>query len=286
MMADKQTPTQTPAVPTIKLPLQGRRIVVTRAREQAGDLAEQLRQLGAEPIELPAISIAPLQDFTLLDAAIARLPEYDWVIFTSVNGVQAVAARMQELGLDINSIASSKLAAIGPATRSGLEKLGCTVSFMPDTYVAEAIVEQIGDVRGRRVLLPRADIARKALADGLRHGGAHVDEVAAYRTVHNDAASELAHVITMGAVDAWTFTSSSTVRFTIDSLLRTGMDEQQATTLMNKSAIICIGPITAGTARDNGLAVAAVAWEYTIRGLVEALVQLLGPNEQMEGIDA
>jgi uroporphyrinogen III methyltransferase/synthase len=235
---------------------------------------QKLLALGAEPVECPAISIAPLEDFGELDAAIARLESYDWVVFTSVNGVEVFASRMSEVGGDPTALCSRKLAAIGPATRSRLEELGCAVAFMPDSYVAEAIVEQIGDVRGCRVLLPRADIARKALAEGLRQLGARVDEVAAYRTVHGDATASLVEQLARHAVDAVTFTSSSTVRYTIEGLVQAGLDEREAVELLNGAAVVCIGPITAGTATACGLNVTSVAGTYTTDGLIEALVLL------------
>ncbi|MBF6612107.1 MAG: uroporphyrinogen-III synthase [Chloroflexi bacterium] len=257
-----------------RLPLKGKRIVVTRAREQSASLVEQLRGLGALPVECPAIRIAPLRDFARLDAAIEELASYDWVIFTSVNGVRAVASRMAELGKDAAVLATRKVAAIGPATRARLEELGLAPTFMPDSYVAEAIIEQIGDVGGCRLLLPRADIARHALAQGLRERGALVDEVAAYKTVHGEGAAALLDLLRSASVDAVTFTSSSTVRYTISSLTQAGAGEQEAANLMNSAAVVCIGPITAATAAECGLNVTAVAEEYTANGLVEALVQL------------
>jgi uroporphyrinogen-III synthase len=263
-------------MPATDLPLIGRRIAVTRAGEQAGDLIADLRALGATPVECPAISIAPLEDFAELDAAISRFETYDWVIFTSVNGVAAVASRMQALGVGQSALCARKLAAIGPATQQALVDLGCQPDFMPDSYVAEAIVEQIGDVRGCRVLLPRADIARKALGVGLRERGAIVDEVAAYRTVTGSGISTLAGVLREGGVDAVTFTSSSTVRYTVEGLVASGWAREQAVELLNDTAIVCIGPITAQTASEYGLKVAAIGEEYTGRGLVDALVRLFG----------
>ncbi len=261
------------------LPLRGRRIVVTRASEQAGDLIEQLRALGATPIECPAISIAPLLDNTQLDAAICRLKTYDWIIFTSVNGVTAVASRMAALGIDKEALCGRKLGVIGPATREALVELECQPHFMPHSYVAEAIVEQIGDIGGCRVLLPRADIARKALAAGLREKGALVDEVDAYRTVTGTGIPTLADLLRTGTADAVTFTSSSTVRYTLDGLVASGWETRHAADLLNGSAIVCIGPVTAQTAREYGLKVAAIADEYTARGLVEALARLFAPGE-------
>ncbi|HEX8598485.1 MAG TPA: uroporphyrinogen-III synthase [Chloroflexia bacterium] len=264
---------------TDRRPLLGRRIAVTRAGEQAVDLITSLRTLGATPIECPAISIAPLLDFTELDAAVSRLESYDWVVFTSVNGVAAVASRMAVLGKDKSALCTRKLAVIGPATQQALVELGCQPDFMPDSYVAESIVEQIGDVSGCRVLLPRADIARKALSEGLRDKGALVDEVDAYRTVTGSGISTLADLLRQGGTDAVTFTSSSTVRYTVEGLVASDWEAEQVVELLNGTAIVCIGPITAQTAREYGLKVAAVAGEYTARGLVEALVRLFGTGE-------
>lgn len=265
------------------LPLRGRRIVVTRAREQAAGLVERLRDLGAEPLECPAISIAPLHDFGQLDAAIASLESYDWVIFTSANGVHAFVSRLRAVGKEVSALCARKLGAIGPATQAELHALGCKPAFMPDTYVAEAIVEQIEDIRGCRILLPRADIARQALAIGLRGRGAHVDEVAAYRTVHAGETISLAALLSTNSVDAVTFTSSSTVRYTIEGIVAAGYDKSQAVEMLNQAAVVCIGPITAATARECGLRVSAVAGEYTTGGLVKALVMLFAGAERTAG---
>jgi uroporphyrinogen-III synthase len=265
---------------TAEHPLEGRRIVVTRAGTQAAGFVERLRALGAVPVECPAIAIAPLEDFAPLDAAIHRLESYDWVIFTSVNGVEAFAARMQALNKDPSALSARKLGAIGPATHDRLEALGCSPDFVPGAYVAEAIVEQIPDIRGCRVLLPRADIARKALADGLRERGAQVDEVAAYRTVHGEATASLAALLSAGSVDAITFTSSSTVHYTIDSLAQAGIEASRVVDLINSAAIVCIGPITAATAGEHGLNVTAVAGEYTTGGLVDALIGLFSARSE------
>lgn len=265
----------TAATPSLlALPLQGRRIVITRSREQSAGLAMRLSELGATPIECPAISITPLRDPAPLDAAISRLETYNWVIFTSVNGVTHFTRRMAAIGKDVSVLCTRKLGAIGPATRSALQSLGCTPDFMPDTYVAEAIIEQIGDVPGMRVLLPRADIAREALATGLRELGAHVNEVPAYHTVHGVATGVMVELLRQGSADAITFTSSSTVRYTIDGMVAAGLNKSDTLELMSRAAIVCIGPITAGTAMECGLTITAMASEYTIDGLVTALVNL------------
>lgn len=263
-----------------ELPLTGRRIVVTRAGEQSRGLTMRLHALGATPIECPAISIAPLHDFTQLDAAIARLETYDWVVFTSVNGVAAFTSRMEVLGKERAELCGRKIAAIGPATRAALVESGCQPDFMPDSYVAEAIVEQVGDVRDCRVLLPRADIARQALAVGLRQKGASVDEVDAYRTVSGEGALALKNLLQTGAVDAVTFTSSSTVRYTLRGLVESGLDGTHAIDLLNGTTIVCIGPITAQTANESGLIVAAVADEYTTHGLVDALIRVFAAGNE------
>jgi uroporphyrinogen-III synthase len=263
-----------------ELPLAGRRIVVTRAVEQSSSLIIRLRALGATPIECPAISIAPLHEFTRLDAAISRLETYDWVVFTSVNGVMAFTSRMEALGKQKGDLCARKLAAIGPATRAALIEAGCQPDFMPNSYVAESIVEQIGDVTGCRVLLPRADIAREMLAGGLRQKGASVDEVDAYRTVSGEGPLALKSLLQASAVDAVTFTSSSTVRYTLRGLAEAGLDETQALELLNGATIVCIGPITAQTANECGLKIAAVADEYTTDGLIEALVRVFATGNE------
>ncbi len=257
-----------------RLPLAGKRIVVTRTREQSAGLVARLQALGATPIECPAISIAPLEDTTLLDEAVGRLDSYDWVIFTSVNGVQALVERLAALDINVERLGARKLGAIGPATRGAIQKLGCKVAFMPDTYVAEAILDQIDDMAGQRVLLPRADIAREALASGLRQKGAIVDEVAVYHTIAGSSVASLLDYLKAGSVDAITFTSSSTVRHTVDGLAAAAQDEATAIRLLGQAALVCIGPITAATLEEYGLLATAVAKEYTVNGLVDALREL------------
>ena len=158
------------------------RVLVTRPQEQAGPLVQQLLALGAEPIICPTIRVVPPASFETLDAAIGRIQSYDWVIFTSVNGVRFFFERMASVGCAPEGLAAARLVAIGPATARSLEERGHRPNLVPGRYLAEAILDEIGDVAGCRILLPRADIARKALADGLVARGAVVDEVAAYST--------------------------------------------------------------------------------------------------------
>jgi uroporphyrinogen III methyltransferase/synthase len=254
-------------------PLEGKRIVVTRPEAQSAELVARLRALGAEPIVCPAIAIAPPADYALLDAAIARLEQYDWLLVTSANGVRALLRRMAALGRDIAPLQKLQIGAIGPATAEALAEHGLGVGFVPSAYVAEAILDEIGDVAGKRILLPRADIAREMLAIGLRERGAAVDEIAAYRTVPGEGAPELVARLQAGTIDAITFTSSSTVRYLLDGLAAGGVERPAACKLIARAAVVCIGPITATTAGAEGLRVDAVARTYTGEGLVEALVE-------------
>jgi uroporphyrinogen III methyltransferase/synthase len=262
-----------------KQPLHNKRIVVTRPQAQASALIARLRELGAEPLACPAITIVPPADYTALDRTIASLDQYDWLIVTSANGVRALLGRMAALGADVAPLRRLRVGAIGPATAQALAEHGLAASFIPTAYVAEAILDQIGDVAEQRILLPRADIAREALAAGLRQRGALVDEIAAYRTVPGAGVAELAAELQAGAIDAVTFTSSSTVRYLLDGLEAAGLDRPAALALLQGAAIVCIGPITAATAQAEGLHVDAVACEYTGDGLVAALVEWFEEND-------
>lgn len=229
-------------------PLAGRRIVITRPETDATRLADRLRELEAVPILAPAIRIE-FTDPPELDDALANIAGYDWVIFTSKSGVEAVFRRTQ-------SIAGPKVGAIGPATAAMLRERGVEPDLVPAEYVAEAILHALGEVRGLRFLLPRADIAREALVESLERRGARVHEIAAYRT--REVSGRRAE---LGTVDAVTFTSSSTVRgFLAGGPVPVG------------AKVVCIGPITAQTAREHGLDVSAVAEHYTEDGLIAALV--------------
>ncbi len=257
-------------------PLWGKRIVVTRAREQASALSEQLRDAGAVPIEYPVIAFAPPADWAPLDGALRELDGYDWVIFTSVNGVRYVVERMQALKLNVTKLNQKQLGAIGPATAAELEQAGLRAQFIPSEFVAEAVIEQIGDVHGQRILLPRADIAREVLVDGLLAKGAHVDNVVAYRTVLGEAQGDVVGMLRGKQIDAVTFTSSSTVKNFFARLEQSGVSSDEVRDLLASVTVAAIGPITAKTARDYGLNVAIEADKYTIDGLVSALVEAFG----------
>ncbi len=255
-------------------PLFGKRVLVTRSREQASVLSGRLRELGAEPVEFPTIKIAPPQDFGPLDEAIEGLSSYDWVIFTSANGVKSFMQRLLVRGRDVRALAGVKLAAIGPATAGELERLSLRVGYMPQRYVAEAIAEGIGDVAGARILLPRADLARPSLVQGLEAKGAVVDEVIAYRTLSREPSEEIKRILLDGKIDIVTFTSSSTVRNLASALeAEVGKGWQAA---LERAIIACIGPITAETAAELGIKVDVVAEEHTIKGLVGSIVNFVG----------
>jgi uroporphyrinogen-III synthase len=256
--------------------LKGRRILVTRPRAQAAALCDRLAALGAVPIPFPTIEIAPMEDYAALDRALAALERYDWLIFTSVNGVSAFWERLARAGADDAALRPlPRIAAIGPATARALERRGVRAEFVPEEYVAEAIVDGLGRVEGQWILLPRAEIAREALADELGRRGAVVHEIAAYRTLPASPDPQGLAELRRG-VDAVTFTSSSTVRNFValaGPALSAGFPSENcgAGRRINGAAVACIGPVTAQTARELGLRVDVVAREYTTDGLVAAL---------------
>lgn len=248
-------------------PLFGQRVLVTRTRVQASILSARLRAMGAEAIELPTICIVPPDDWGPLDSAIVGLSGYDWIVFTSVNGVRFFWERLAFAGKDARCLSGAKLAVIGPATADELKAHGLRPDLVPQDYVAEATAAEMGAVAGQRVLLPCADIARPALAGLLRQAGAEAVEITAYRTLRPEIeGSELRDLLSRAT--AATFTSSSTVR----NLAAMAQEaELNLTHALEKATIACIGPITAQTARELDLPVHVVAETYTIDGLVEAL---------------
>lgn len=248
-------------------PLEGRTVVVTRPREQARSFSRALADRGAAVVEFPTIRIGPTPEPERLEEALRSLDGYDWVVFTSVNGVRRTFETMERLGLEGRALSASRVAAIGPGTAGRLRRRGIDVDVVPGEYRAEALAAAILEAMepdGARILLPRAAGAREVLAATLREAGAEVDEVAAYRTerVAEDAAS-MREMLRAGRVDWLTFTASSTVRSFAELVGR----EQ------GSARVAAIGPITAGTARERGFRVDAVADEYTIPGLVDALVR-------------
>jgi len=256
-----------------KLPLFGRRIVVTRATEQAGEFATRLRTLGAEVIEFPTIAAVPPSSFAILDRAITEAASFDWLIFTSARGVDAFFARLRTLGHDLRAIGPAAIAAIGPATAERLNHYALQVAAIPPEYRAEAIIDVIGAARiqGARILIPRAEVAREILPQLLReHGAREVVVAPAYGTVVPDD-SDTARVRELAAshaIDLVTFTSSSTVTNfrTMIGVAAAGL----------KAAVI--GPITAESARAEGFDVIAEPSHYTVDGLVGAIVEYYARN--------
>ena len=250
-----------------RLPLFGRRVVITRDRTQAGDLAAPLHALGAEVIEFPTIEIRPAADPAPLDAAIARLDSYDWLIFTSVNGVRYFVERLDASSRDLRAV-KARICTIGPATRAAVEALHLKVDLTPKEYVAESLVEAFGSLspEGARVLLPRAAVARDLVPVELRKRGATVDVVEAYHTVPaENAAGRAREIFGQARKPDWvTFTSSSTVKNFLDMAGREALDCVR---------IASIGPVTSATLRSNGLAVDAEAKPYTMAGLVAAIAE-------------
>ncbi|AHY47038.1 uroporphyrinogen-III C-methyltransferase [Rubrobacter radiotolerans] len=253
-------------------PLFGRRIVVTRARAQAGELSAKLEDLGAEVVEFPTIEIVPPGSFDPLDAAIRELDSFDWLVFTSVNGVDAFRERLAHHGLDVRAVRrDARLAAIGPATAERLRDCGLRVDVVPDEFRAEGLLEAIpaGELEGKRVLIPRAAVAREVLPEKLREAGAEVVVPPAYRSVPSEAGREaLEKRLRAGEIDCVTFTASSTVENFV------GMFGEGTAELLGGAKVACIGPITAETARKHGLTVSVEAGEYTIPGLVDAVLSL------------
>jgi uroporphyrinogen III methyltransferase/synthase len=253
-----------------KRPLMGKRIVVTRAREQASELVAQLTELGAECLEFPTIKIAPPEDWTPLDQALDALALYDWLIFTSVNGVDAFFQRLFARQKDVRVLGHVRTAAIGPATAARLLRFGLNSDIIPDSYRAEAVVTAFEKeaVAGCRVLLPRAREARSVLPVELTGMGAEVTEIAVYRTLPvAENGERLLQLLADGQVDLVTFTSSSTVR-NFNALI----PEDRRQELLRNVTLASIGPITSQTAAELGFTVAFTAETYTVPGLCQAIV--------------
>jgi uroporphyrinogen-III synthase len=248
--------------------LQGKRVVVTRPRAQANGFAEALERAGAEAIFFPVIEITPVEDMTALDHALLKLYCYDWLILTSVNGVRVVWDRMHNLDIQGGLPEKLRVATIGPKTAAELKKFGVKADFIPDEYVAEAILLGLGDLRGCWTLLPRADIARPALPDAINAAGGVAHEIGIYHTLPAEADRTGLQALREG-VDFVTFTSSSTVRNFSELVKTAGLDAHH---LPGNPQFACIGPITAQTAREEGFPVAVVAEEYTTEGLLQALI--------------
>ncbi|WP_139490232.1 uroporphyrinogen-III C-methyltransferase [Brevibacillus dissolubilis] len=253
-----------------KKPLFGKRVLVTRARSQASELSERIAELGGEPYEFPLVRMETPRELAALDTALQQLSLYDWVMFTSPNGVKFFFKRLRELGVDIRTM-RGKLAAVGPKTAAALEEKGLTVNVLPGEFRAECLLESVRDElkAGERVLLPRADIARETLPRELQTLGLDVTEVDTYDTVIDaQNVDETIALFEDKMIHMITFTSSSTVKNFVQAIQGQGRD---LATLLDGVQVACIGPITADTARELGLTVHILAKDATIQGLVDAL---------------
>ncbi|MBU1205784.1 MAG: uroporphyrinogen-III C-methyltransferase [Proteobacteria bacterium] len=261
-----------------RLPLFGKKILVTRSREQASDLSDRLRELGAIPIEFPTIEVIPPENWGDMDHCASQMMEYDWIIFTSVNGVKFFLDRVFTLGLDIRDLKGPRICAIGPKTAEALRALKLKVDFVPSEYRAESIFEGLRkeSLKGKKVLIPRAKVARDILPEELRRAGALVDVVEVYRTIRPEGQVEKVYeLLAKRAISALTFTSSSTVSNFVEMVGR--KDAQELTAGI---PIASIGPITAEKAKSLGMETTIMPTEYTIPTLVESLVKYFTAEDE------
>lgn len=255
-----------------------KRILITRPRAQADDFAERLQAAGLEPIFFPVIEIRPIENNVELEQALANLNYYDWIVFTSVNAVQVVFENpgfpKREDGIGDRGRGDKglgvRVAAIGPKTAEALQTRGIRPDFVPDEYVAEAILPGLGEVRGKSILLPRAEIARKALPEAITAAGGIPHEIPVYQTLPAQPDPEGLTALREG-VDVVTLTSPSTVQNFVMIARQNGLDPLH---LPGNPLFACIGPITEQAARDEGLVNMVVAKEYTTEGLAEIIRNL------------
>jgi uroporphyrinogen III methyltransferase / synthase len=253
-------------------PLFGRRVLVTRSREQAGELVDLLEAQGAEAVEAPLIDIVPPDDYGPLDAACERAGAFDWIVFTSANGAGSFMDRLLQGPRDVRALAGARLCAVGPGTASRLTRFGLKVDLVPEDHSAAGVVAALkgaGAIKGKRVLFPKADIARDTLPEELRAAGAEVTEVTAYRTItaEGDAHLDIYRQLLDRRIDAVTFSSASAVRAFVSIY-----GEDQAVDLLNHTVVATIGPVTADAAVRYGITPKVMATTSTMAGLVDALV--------------
>lgn len=245
--------------------------MVTRAQEQASDFSDILRACGAEVIEFPTIKIVPPDSWADLDKAIDQLNDYDWLILTSVNGVKYFMERLRTRGKDVQDLKGIKTCAIGPKTAKEMEEMGIHLDFVPGEYKGEAVVEGLSkkDLSGKKVLLPRAEVARQILPDELIKMGVDLDVVVVYKTMkpHKNI-DKVKYLLQEKKVQVITFTSSSTVTNFVEMI---GKDELSK--LIDGVVIANIGPITANTATKLGIKTDIMPKEYTIPALADAIVE-------------
>lgn len=247
--------------------LRSMKILITRPARQAADFAEKLSAIGFEPVYFPVIEIHPADDFSELDKALAEIERYAWLVFTSVNAVDVVFDRIAGAKHTASLLGRVKIAAVGPKTADTLRKYGIEPDFVPDEFVGEAILPGLGDLRGKWVLLPRAEIARQALPEAIVLAGGVAHEIIVYQTLPAEVNAEGLAALKAG-VDWVTFTSPSTAQNFSQITRQNGLDPLN---LPGNPKTACIGPITEKAAREEGFDVAVVAQEYTTEGLLEVI---------------
>ncbi|MGQ0539779.1 MAG: uroporphyrinogen-III synthase [Gemmatimonadaceae bacterium] len=251
-------------------PLRGRRVILTRPRDQAAPLARRLRALGAECLVLPAIAIEPPDSWAALDAALERLEQYDWLVLTSANAARAVRDRLAELRIPADRLANLRLAAVGPRTAAAFEGVPVASTIVAHEHVAEALAAEIPDVNGRKVLFPRGDLARDVLPTTLRARGAAVDEPIVYRTVAGDGVSQIVREIAADSCDAIVFASPSAVRIAAAALSAARLSIS-ARARRGRPAVFCLGPVTSAAAGEFGIEAQGVG-RADVESLADALV--------------
>jgi len=252
-------------------PLFGKRIVVTRSRDQASVFAESLIDRGATPIEFPSIDVIPPLDWSELDAALKSLETFQWIIFTSANAIRFFFERLQTRGMDIRSLHANKICVVGPKTAEALEKFSLKADLIPAEFKAEGVLAALGDgqVKGMKFLIPRAKVARELIPEKLRERGAEVTVATAYENIRPAADVErVRRLFEEKRIAAVTFTSSSTVNNFVEML-----GQKEYIKLVSGVAVACIGPVTAKTAEECGMKVDIMPKEYTIPALVDAMVE-------------
>ena len=267
-------------------PLFGKRILVTRPRDQAAELVERLEAMGAQAIEAPMIRIAPPDDFGPLDQACEQAGTFDWMIFSSANAVDAFVQRLLETPQDLRALKGVKLGAVGPVTAERLTRLGLKVDLSPAEFRAESLLQamaQAADLRGLKILLPRADIGRDVLGDDLRKLGAEVTEVVAYRTVvaepEREGEPDIYRMLLERRIDVVTFTSASAVRNFVQVL-----GAEPAADLLRTTIVASIGPVTAEAATQCNIATTVMPANYTVPALVDAIVEYFEKQPKEEPV--
>lgn len=254
-------------------PLAGKRIIVTRAREQASKLVERIEELGGEAVEFPVIKIAEPENYSHFDMVLDNIQSYSWIVFTSVNGVLSFFNRMKSRRIDIRNLWGARLCAVGEATSEQLNSLGLNVDYVPQKFTTADLLEGLLKLiePGQKVLLARADIANPELSEGLKNKGVSCEDLVVYRTMPGGAnRDEVLSLLEGGKVDFITFTSSSTVRNFVSAIGEDKLD------MLSGAKVVCIGPVTAVTAEDMGIKVASVADVYTIDGMIEKIIEAAG----------